>query len=390
MSLCAGLYTSFFSVGDIRRAFIAPSANSGAVKSPLLTHHRRRFLTTINPEAAAVASAGSPSEVRSSSVVFGLHPGMGLAGGMAEVLTGRKGGLTRRGFLKSSGPAAAVCLAGPARSAAEILVDTHLHCFAGPADPAFPYHPNAPYRPDRTATPEHLLQCMNGAGIEFAVVVHPEPYQDDHRYLRHCLEIGKRRLRGTCLFFADQPRSIDRMQALARDVPLVAARIHAYAPDRLPPFGRPELAAYWKAVGEAGLAVQLHFEPRYAPGFEPLIREHPEITVIIDHLGRPFQGTPEEHDVVLNWSRFPNTIMKLSSIPSPSVYPHRDPAPVIRRICDLYGPERILYGGGFSADATGESWRGVLEHARSFLTDWSAADQAKVLGGNAVRLFGLR
>src|SRR5688572_7133789 len=70
------------------------------------------------------------------------------------------------------------------------VVDTHLHCFAGTDDKRFPYHARAPYRPEAAATPEHLLHCMEGAGVDYAVVVHPEPYQDDHRYLEHCLQVG--------------------------------------------------------------------------------------------------------------------------------------------------------------------------------------------------------
>jgi predicted TIM-barrel fold metal-dependent hydrolase len=266
-------------------------------------------------------------------------------------------------------------------------VDTHLHCFAGPDDSRFPYHDRGPYRPVVSATPEHLLKCMDDGGVDFAVVVHPEPYQDDHRYLEHCLAAGNGRLKGTCLFFADHPMSIKRMRQLAARVPIIAARVHAYVFDRLPPFGKPELEQLWRAAGECGLAVQLHFEPRYAPGFEPLIRKYPDIQVIVDHLGRPFQGTREEHEVVIRWSRFPNTIMKLSSIPSQLNYPHRDPAPVIHRLCDEYGPDRMLYGGGFRADATGDSYRASFERARGFLSHWSEGDQAKVLGENAVRLF---
>ena len=41
--------------------------------------------------------------------------------------------------------------------------------------------------------------------MDYAVVVHPEPYQDDHRYLEHCLDVGRGKLKGTCLFFADRP-----------------------------------------------------------------------------------------------------------------------------------------------------------------------------------------
>jgi predicted TIM-barrel fold metal-dependent hydrolase len=270
------------------------------------------------------------------------------------------------------------------------LVDAHLHCFAGRNDPRFPYHERAPYRPEEKASPEHLLKCMDEGGIDFAVVVHPEPYQDDHRYLEHCLEIGKGRLKGTCLFFADQSGSLEKMASLAKRLPIVAVRVHAYAPDRLPPFGKPELRAFWKAASDLDLAVQLHFEPRYAPGFEPLIREFGQTLVIIDHLGRPFQGTPAEHEVVMRWGRFKNTVIKLAAIPSPLTYPHRDVAPVIKRLAEEFGAERMIYGGGFGAEATGATYRAGFENARKYLAHLPPSDQGKVFGENAVRLLGFQ
>jgi predicted TIM-barrel fold metal-dependent hydrolase len=302
--------------------------------------------------------------------------------------------MDRRTFLGSS--AAATVLAsvgsGPGDSPARRppVIDTHVHCFAGLDDPRFPYHPDGPYRPGEPAPPEHLLRCMAEAGVDHAVVVHPEPYQDDHRYLEHCLDVGRGNLKGTCLFFANKPGSLDRMAELVRrrEGQVVAARIHAYAPDRLPPFGTAELRAFWERVGDLGLAVQLHFEPRYAPGFEPLIRAYPKTTVIIDHLGRPFQGTPEEHAVVVGWAKLPNTVMKLSSLPEKSQYPHRDIAPVIRALTDAYGPDRLIYGGGYGVEATGASYRAVRERLLSYLAHLGVRDQAKVLGGNAARLFG--
>src|SRR5262245_55460841 len=243
---------------------------------------------------------------------------------------------TRRQFLSAAVAAPIVgaatrLAAAPGRPP---VIDTHLHCFAGKDDKRFPYHKDAPYEPEEPSTPEHLLRSMAGAGVDYAVVVHPEPYQDDHRYLEHCLDVGRGKLKGTCLFFAGRPDSAERMAELVRrrEREIVATRIHAYAPDRLPPFGTPELRTFWKQAGDLGLAIQLHLEPRYAPGFEPLIREFSKIRVIIDHLGRPFQGTPAEHAVVVKWSRLPNTIMKLSALPEKGQYPHRDVGPVIRAL----------------------------------------------------------
>jgi len=294
--------------------------------------------------------------------------------------------VNRRAFLASSAALAAGALGAQERTP---VVDGHVHCFAGTADPRFPYHAQAPYRPEAPATPEHLLRLMDEAGVDHAVVVHPEPYQDDHRYLAHCLEVGRGRLKGTVLFFADRPGWEAALKEAAKTLPVVAARVHAYAPDRLPPFGKPELRALWKSAVDLGLAVQIHFEPRYAAGFEPYLDEF-RSTVIVDHLGRPLQGTPEEHERVVRWAeKYPHTVMKLSQFAPTTSYPHRDITPIVRRLADAYGADRMVYGGGYDAGATAESYRATRERARALVAHLSPADQAKVLGGTARRLFRL-
>jgi predicted TIM-barrel fold metal-dependent hydrolase len=297
--------------------------------------------------------------------------------------------ISRRGFLAGT---ATTVLAGCAPALAEAspmpVIDTHVHCFAGTGDARFPYHPNAPYIPTEIHTPEHQLRCMEGAGVNYAIIVQPEPYQDDHLYLEHCLAVGQARLKGVCLFFADHPDAPAALTALAKRVPLIAARVHAYAPGRLPPFGKPELRNLWKAAADAGLAMQLHFEPRWAPGFVPLIDEFRTTTVIIDHLGRPFQGTVEEHAVVVRWADKPNTIIKLSVYPERTQYPHRDIAPVVRTLSTVYGADRMIWGGGSGGAATAETYRAERERGRRLIAHLSASDQALVLGGTAARLFG--
>jgi predicted TIM-barrel fold metal-dependent hydrolase len=299
--------------------------------------------------------------------------------------------LSRREFVAGSAALLAAGCGGappPRPKNAVPVVDTHVHCFAGYDDPRYPYHPDAPYRPELSARPDQLLRCMDGAGTDFAVIVHPEPYQDNHDYLEHCLEVGRGRLKGTCLFFAGRPGSLDRMAELVKRCPGVrAARIHAYAPERMPPFGKPELRALWKKAADLGLMIQLHFEPRWAPGFEPLIEEFPGTTVIIDHAGRPLQGTPEEHARVVAWSRYKNTVVKLSAIPPRTQFPHRDPAPAVRRLADAFGADRMICGGGFDAKATPESYLAARESLLSYVSHLSAADLAKIAGGTAAALF---
>ena len=299
--------------------------------------------------------------------------------------------ISRRGF--TAGLASSFGIASlPAHAATDarlpdLLVDTHLHCFAGPKNSRFPYHQRAPYTPGAPASPEHLLHCMDGAGVDYAIVVHPEPYQDDHRYLLHCLEVGGGRLKGTVLFFCDRPGSLEQLPKISKNKHIVAARVHAYAADRLPPFGTRSLRRIWEFAAELGIAVQLHFEPRYAKHFTPLIREFKGVTHIVDHLGRPFQGTPEEHATVLGWASLPNVVVKLAAIPDRRNYPHRDIRPVIRKLTKEFGAGRLICGGGFGADATPDSYRAAFERTLAFIDHLSPAEQAKVLGLNAKALF---
>lgn len=61
--------------------------------------------------------------------------------------------------------------------------------------------------------------------------------------------------------------------------------------------------------------------------------------------------------------------------------PPRNPHPA-------FGPNRLIDGGGWGDGSTGGTYRASVERARTFLADMSAADQAKVLDGNAAKLFG--
>ena len=321
----------------------------------------------------------------------GPMPGPAIlpAGPAPGGINGHMASPTRRDLLAASAllPAA---LSGVARAARSPVIDCHVHCFAGDSDQRFPYHPRAPYRPPAAVTPEQLLAAMQQAGVDHGVIVHPEPYQDDHRYLEHCLAVGKGRLKGTCLFFADRPGWQQQLPALVKrtgEGAIAALRVHAYAPERLPPFGRPELRAMWKQAADLGLVVQIHFEPHYAAGFEPLIRAFPRTPVLIDNLGRPFQATPAEYARVLRWARLPNVYMKLSALPNPAEYPFRDIRPVLTQLLQAYGPQRLVWGGTFSAGATAESYRAGRLKVAELLGTLPDGGADQILGTTAARLF---
>lgn len=265
------------------------------------------------------------------------------------------------------------------------VIDTHVHLFADPADEHFPPHPNAPYLPGTGQTPEQLLSLMDQTGIYGAVLVHPEPYQDDHRWLIHALAQNSERFRGVCHLFPDPMDTPKRMIELAHVPGIVGVRLHAYCPDRLPSLETNSLMRFWSAARDAHIFIQLHLEPRYAIAFTPILEQFPEVTVLVDHCGRPLQGSRDEFVEILDWAQFPKVHVKLSLLPYPDQYPHRDIRPIAWELASRFGKKRILYGGGFPCGSE-EEWGAHIDRFLDILGRPGPEETALILSGNAARI----
>jgi predicted TIM-barrel fold metal-dependent hydrolase len=279
------------------------------------------------------------------------------------------------------------------------LVDTHVHLFADDQQ-RFPYHPNATYKPGAQAL-EPYLKFVREARIDHAIIVHPEPYQDDHRYLEYCFanEPSRGFFKGTCLFdpiAADTPK---RMEALVKKHPgrIVALRIHenrkqgaaptASGPIRDRDWRHPAMKQTWRAAADLGLAIQMHFIPYHAPQIGELAAAFPRMAVILDHLARAGEGTPAEYDEVLRLAKLPRVVMKFSGVnySSRQPHPHADAKPLVRKTFDAFGADRMIWGGlGMNAAAFDKAVE-LFDRQFDFLAE---ADRAKIRGANAMKLFG--
>ena len=295
---------------------------------------------------------------------------------------------TRRRFL-----AAAVAAARPKG----LLIDTHVHLF----DPhRFPYHANAVYRPP-AQTLDDYVKFVRAVGIDHAVIVHPEPYQDDHRYLEYCFanEPSRGFFKGTCLLDPISPETPSGMAALAKRNRgrIVALRIHVNRAPGTPPttggairdrdLRHPAMRATWRAAHELGLAIQMHFIPCHAPDIAALASEFRDMPVILDHLARAGQGKPEEYSGVLKLAKLPRVHMKFSGLRYSSKQdpPHHDLKPLVRRTYDAFGPDRLIWGVlGMNAAEFNQN-AATLDELFDFAAE---AERARIRGLNAARLFG--
>jgi predicted TIM-barrel fold metal-dependent hydrolase len=142
----------------------------------------------------------------------------------------------------------------------------------------------------------------------------------------------------------------------------------------------PRMLACWQAVASMGMAVQMHFIPGQAPNIRALAARFPETTVILDHMGRPGQGTEKEYEEVLKLAELPRVILKYSNWGEYK----GDLSRLTRRLYDTFGPERMIWG---TLGNTAAEYRKQAAHFEELLAFAPEAARARVRGGNAQRLF---
>jgi len=291
--------------------------------------------------------------------------------------------LTRREALLGLASSAAALAANPSAP----TIESHVHLF----DPArVPYAPDAPYKPAAYTLEDHL-KLVESAGLAHSIIVHPEPYQDDHRYVEYCLAHEPRPgyFKATCMFDPLREDTPARLRALSDRWPgrIVALRIHemsmtseSVGPIRNRDMKDPRMLACWRAAAAIGMAVQMHFIPGQTPGIRSLVQRFPETTVILDHMGRPGQGTDEEYREVLKLAEQPRVILKFSGWE----YYKGDLALLTRRLYDTFGPDRMIWG---MLGNKPEDYKKQAARFDELLVFASEADRARIRGGNTQRLF---
>ena len=262
------------------------------------------------------------------------------------------------------------------------VIEWNAHIFS-PDTAKYPFHPQATYTPDVSEQPADplaaYLQGLDERGIDRAVIVHPEPYGDDHRLIVDCLNREPQRLRGTSLFYPKDPEAPAKLEALVQQAPhMVATRFHAHRgkENYLDSFDDPGARALWKKAVDLGQVVELHIGPNYAAQAGKLIREFSGCKVLIDHLAEPHMGTPVEFADVLDLAQYPNVYMKLSGLNHfAEDAPYYESAlSFTSRVIREFGVDRMVWGSG--------SPKIVDAH----MATYSASDRAKVKGGNIQRL----
>ena len=121
----------------------------------------------------------------------------------------------------------------------------------------------------------------------------------------------------------------------------------------------------------------------------------PELTLVIDHIGKP----EIRHGLTEPWAhqmsalaRMPNVVCKLSGMVTEAnwaSWTRADLRPYVDRVLEWYGPRRLLFGSDWPVCLLAATYDEVLDAVFDLIGSLSAAERDAILEGTASRGYGL-
>ena len=279
----------------------------------------------------------------------------------------------------------------------ERVVDTHVHAW----DTARLEHPwlsREPALPRRFLPAE--LDC-GGVRVEAAVLVEADcrPDQAD----------------AETAWLLDLAREDPRVRGVVAAVPLehgaaCAGRVEELAADPLvvgvrrllqdEPAGFAVQAGLvegtWLLAG-TGLVSDLCVRARQLAEVTRLAAMCPEVTFVLDHLGKPEiaagAGSPARQwaSGLAGLASLPNVVCKLSGLTTQAApgTPREPLVTHLRYAVDCFSPARCLFGSDWPVASETATYRGWYETVRAAVSDLGDDEQAGIMQGNAARVYGL-
>ena len=136
----------------------------------------------------------------------------------------------------------------------------------------------------------------------------------------------------------------------------------------------PQNRPLWEALDAMGAVIQFHLNAACADQVAEIARRHPQMPLLLDHMGYPNLDEPAEaFQPIVELAGFDNVAVKISDVHGRSRenFPYADVHPFIQRLHQAFGAERMLWGTGYPGSPSHQAQladlgRGVAPSARGF------------------------
>lgn len=150
-----------------------------------------------------------------------------------------------------------------------------------------------------------------------------------------------------------------------------------------------------RLLADHGLVADLCVRERQLAEVAELVRAVPEVTFVLDHLGKPDikAGTWQPWaDNLARLAHLPNLLVKVSGLATEADWDVWDPrrlTPYLRHALRVFGADRCMFGGDWPVSTLATSYGVWWQLLESVLADWSPSERADVFGGVAIRAYRL-
>ena len=280
-----------------------------------------------------------------------------------------------------------------------MIVDTHVHVWEIDP-PRYPVGPTAPTwtaEPDEPGTADELIEDMDANGVDASVLVQTSWSTWDNGYMSDSVARFPDRFVGHGLIDPqDTEGNTEQVRYWMEDRGLVGFRFHPfYYPDEQI-LVKDDNRAMWEELAARNAVIQFHMRYGDAPQVDEIARRHPNMALIIDHMGYPDPETGMEvFQPILDLARHDRMFVKISDVKgrSQEPFPFRDMHPFVRALLDAFGVERAMWGTGYPGHhRVKHNWLSLADELRlvregyDFLT---SAEKDRMLGGTAAEVWGL-
>lgn len=297
---------------------------------------------------------------------------------------------SRRSFVASGLGAGAVLAAQGPRVAGgqggrRLIVDAQVHLWKAES-PDWQWVPGLKPQLPEPFTIERLVPMMEEAGVDRAVIVPPSWPGDRNDYGLEAVKRYPERFRVMGRIPLQDPKSADLLPKWKEQPGMLGVRVIFNNPRTIPWLTDGTADWFWGAAEKAGLPVMC-FAPGRIAAFGKIAERHPQLTLIIDHMGVNMamadDGRLEQaigETVAL--AKYPNVSVKLSASPgiSREPYPFRDVTVHVQRVFDAYGPQRSYWGTDLTNSFAKASYRQRVTQFTEELSFLSESDKDWVMG----------
>jgi predicted TIM-barrel fold metal-dependent hydrolase len=277
-------------------------------------------------------------------------------------------------------------------SAASNYIDAHAHVWSDDFDryPLAPAISVAEMSP-RRFLPEELLASARSSLVSRVLLIQMSYYGRDNRYMLDTIRSGPETFRGIAVIDHRSGECLAEMRRL-RTLGVRGIRISRAAGDSADWPETGEYGPLFEYAAREGLAVCPLIDPEALPALSRMCARFPATCVIIDHMSRIGMAGPVQDEQVENLcglARFPDVRIKVSAFYALGLKrpPHADLAELIRRLCEAYGPERLLWGSDCPFQLVEESYEDSISLVRDRLDFLSPEDRQWILRRTAETLF---